>query len=103
MKENRKLFPSDAGCLIDSNWGHYAIPQLILLAVSLGWEDLGAEEAAREYHKGIETDFECLYDAADDAEQWMNDNCVPEGYSVGWFDGEFFLWGNEQWEEEDLG
>jgi hypothetical protein len=31
----------------------------------------------------------------DDAENWMNDNVAPEGFSFGWEDGEFFLLSNE--------
>ena len=34
-------------------------------------------------------------------EQWMNEYIAPEGFSFGWHDGEFFLWSDQTWNEEN--
>jgi hypothetical protein len=38
---------------------------------------------------------------ADQAEEWLNDNVAPEGYSFGWHNGDFFLMCSEWWQIED--
>ncbi len=36
---------------------------------------------------------------ADQAAQWLTDNVAPDGWSFGWYDGEFFLQTDEWWQE----
>ena len=37
--------------------------------------------------------------AVEDAEQFLNDSVAPAGSSFGWYDGEFYLWSQKEWEE----
>lgn len=96
-----KADPKDAGCWIDGHAGHYSSAHLILIAKDWGWEDQEAIDMAVDYFKGEYP--EGLFDAADDAELYLNENVAPEGYSFGWFQTEFFLWKNETWDEEEEG
>lgn len=109
-----KLYPS-TGCWIDGHWGHYASARLVQIAVSLGWDDRAAFRAAEAYLvetylvdkapevavvDGVEVTLpEYVYGSADDAENWINDNVVPEGFHAGWSDGEFFMMPTEWWQE----
>jgi hypothetical protein len=53
---------------------------------------------------GISDDeHEQLCWTSDDVEAWMNEHVAPEGYSFGWYSGEFFLWSTMQWCEHDGG
>lgn len=99
-----KFTAADTGCLIDSHYGHYAHTMLIELAVSCGMmlpnadayivaryaDDNGLEEYPHEY----------VYDLADDADQWLNEHCAPDGFSFGWYDGDYFLAADAWWETD---
>jgi hypothetical protein len=111
--------PSDAGCWIDGHWGQYGIARMIEIAAGLGYVDpatsppfaqadiveIATRKMAACARPGVEDisddEEEQLSWTADDVEAWMNDNCAPEGFSFGWFDGEFFLWSDTQWEESE--
>ena len=92
----------NAGCWVDGSWGHYGPARLIQIALGHGWKDEDAQFLQEIYFgsNGMYEDCERIYDAADDAERWLNENVAPEDYSFGWYDGEFFLWNNEDWEAE---
>ena len=122
-KQTDKATPEDAGCWIDAHWGQYGTARLIEIAASYGWVDdctFGYDKPGEEDSRTavdiaaahlasigpsespeISSDeFEYMLEAADAAEEWMNAHVAPAGYSFGWFEGEFFLWSFEQWEEE---
>lgn len=88
-----QLTAADAGCWIDGHWGWRGSHRLIQLAHEFGWPRGEAEDAIRE-------DDEFVHEIADEAEEWMNNNVAPANHSFGWFDGEWFLWSHETWEDE---
>lgn len=104
-----KLTPEDAGCWIDGHWGQYATAHMVLRASELGYADAEVIELANRKLGSMypapgpdlaDEEEESLYDASDEVEQWLNENVTPEGYSFGWHDGEFFLWSDEEWEQD---
>lgn len=90
----------EPGCYVDGHWGRYGTGRVIELAVDFGWDDEEARELL--YHAPTSPpDFDdASYDISQDAELWLNENVAPEGFSFGWYDGEFFLWSDEEWENE---
>src|SRR5690606_12365174 len=76
------------GIYVDSWWGVYQTNRVIDLALSLGWSpddrDTIAELNAKADDRYALTpdDYGILYDAQAEAEGWINEHCVPEGY---WF------------------
>lgn len=88
----------DAGCWIDGHWGHYAPGRLISIALAYGLPDPDGmfTRTVEDYNDNYS---EFIWDVAMDAEDWLKQK-APEGYRFGWYDGEFFLWSDEQWEEE---
>jgi len=81
---NDKLAP---GTYIDSHWGHYQSQRIIELAQVLEWPDRDSEETGRLLEKYPDLDQESnepeiWQEIVDDAEQYINDNHVPDGY---WF------------------
>lgn len=86
-----KLTSADAGCWIDGHYGIYATERVLSIAKDLDWPVSGDIDI---------NDVDQLFDATDEAVDWMNKNVAPEGFSFGWHDGEFFLWSDEEWEED---
>lgn len=43
--------------------------------------------------------WESHVESADDIEAWLNEHTTTEGYSWGWWEGEFYLWDSASWEE----
>lgn len=95
----------EPGCYVDSHWGQYAIARAIEVAVSFGWEDEEAQSLADRHLQAfgpeggpplVGDEFERLVDAADDAESWLNENHLRDGYSWGWYDGDFGLYELEE-------
>lgn len=100
--------PDNAGCWIDGHWGQYGCARLVELADSYGYpgkadiadaSDILASMGPSDHEADPEA-WEHIHDAADSAEEWLNDNIAPEGYSFGWYDGEFFLWSQASWDDE---
>lgn len=97
-----------AGCWIDGHWGQYSGARLIQIAVANGWADSHAFAASERFMAGTplldedgeDLEWEYLWDAADEAEVFLNESIAPEGHSFGWFDGEFFLWEDSQWDDQ---
>jgi hypothetical protein len=92
---------ASAGCWISSDWGWRADGQLIAIAQSYGYP-LGKLEAKMvdRWMQGdttVETDE--VYWLSDAVRDWMNENVAPEGYYFDWFDCEFFLWSENDWQE----
>lgn len=105
-----KISPDYAGCWIDGHWGRFGSSRLLSIAESLGWPLASDSDLiiAINCHDDSTQDCgnpdcccaEIVFDATDEAENWLNENIAPEGFSFGWYDGEFFLWSLESWEEE---
>jgi hypothetical protein len=103
-----RLRPSDAGCYVDGHWGIYGIAHMVQRAEEFGYPDAEVIDLADRHlasmgpspEPGLSDDeYWALSEASDEVENWLNDNIAPEGYSFGWWEGEFFLWSEEQWEE----
>lgn len=93
------------GCWIDDRWGHYSSARLIQIAADLGWDDEDAIYLASVYfdHNNEMTADESqqVYDAATDAEDWLNENIAKPGFMMSWKDGEFFYM-NDSWWDMDM-
>lgn len=111
MSENNgntieRVTPDDAGCWIEGSRGWYGSQRLIEIAESYGFA-LSAEDrdAVDAYFASDDADGSAAEAVtgqggiADDAEDYLNANVAPEGYSFGWHDGEFFLWSEDYWQE----
>lgn len=101
--------PSDAGCYVDGHWGQYAIAHMIQRAQEFGYDDAQVIDLADRHLASMmpsgseplpDDEHEALICASDEVECWLNENIAPDGYSFGWYEGEFFLWSTEQWECE---
>ena len=101
-----KATPEDAGCYVDGHWGQYAVAHMVSRAEEFGYADADVTELADRHiasmgPSGAESltddEYEILSDASDDVENWLNENIAPEGYSFGWFEGEFYLWSDKLW------
>lgn len=102
-----QLTAADAGCWVDGHWGWRASVRVIVLAREFGFQvDEELEDAIKYFNNDECSSYsdtpEIVYDASDEAEEWMNNNVAPQGYSFGWFDGEWFLWSYDTWEDETL-
>lgn len=96
-----KLKARDAGCWIAGHWGHYGSAHVIRIAARYGYPDLQLYSIAERYlHASAFMSAElceAVYEGAEHAERWLNENAAPDGYSFGWHEGEFFLWPDEVW------
>ena len=79
----------EPGCYIDSHWGHYQSQRIIEMAMDLGWPDPAPKETANLLSQYPDLDLDdnpnaadIWYDIVDEAEEYINDRHVPEGY---WF------------------
>ena len=100
----QRISPTAEGCWINDSIGHYLSAEIILTAAAYGWKDEAAINAAERYW-GSDPDDENLpeyvYDAADEAIAWMNENVAPEGYAFDYQDGGFYMMPLEWFGEED--
>lgn len=103
-----KAEPKDAGCYVDSHWGQYATAHMIERATEFGFTNPELEDIAARHLASIgpsdapgitDDEHEILSGASDEAENWLNENAAPDGYSFGWWEGEFYLWPTETWAE----
>lgn len=104
MESIQRVSPDAAGCWIDGHIGHYLSAEIILTAAAYGWKDERAINAAMKYWGGLDGDenlAEYVYDAADDAIEWLNANVAPEGYAFDYEDGEFYMMPLEWFGGED--
>jgi len=100
--------PVDTGCWIDNRWGQYGVARLVEIARNFGYDDaLIIDLAERKLAAMLPSNLpqlsdeneELLNSAADEVEVWLDDNVAPEGYSFGWYEGEFFLQSEAWWAE----
>lgn len=89
------VLPVDAGCWIDGHHGVYGPERLVSIAESYGYEST----LLHGYELLEPEDWEAWIWESEAAAEWMNDHVAPEGFSFGWFDGEWFLWSQESWED----
>lgn len=103
MTDIVRATPADAGCYVDGSWGQFGNAHLIYRAIEFGYDNQQAIDLAMRHLATIgglgEGEFEALIDLADDAERWLNEHAAPQGYQFGWYDGEFFLWSELDWDE----
>ena len=103
-----RLLPVDAGCWIDGTWDAYGDARLVDIAHNLGYDDALIVDIAQRKLATMgplstpevsDEDEELLSEAADKVAAWLNDNVAPQGYSFGWYEGEFFLQSEAWWSE----
>jgi len=93
METTIKYGAHDVGCFVSGHSGCHGPKEVIDLAVDAGFIISPPEdyEAVERYDSGDDLEFGITNDLLDEAERWLNDNVVEEGFSFGWSDGEFFL------------
>lgn len=88
---------ADVGCFIDGHNGVHGHKMLVDLAIDAGFIVTTGEYAAvGRYDSGEFMDEgdnapEIMSDVMEDAEGFLNEHAVADGFSFGWSDGEFFL------------
>lgn len=99
----------ETGCLINGHFGQYISALICQMAQDYGWtpdEELSRAVALKlkEMTHLIDAELtpeqgERIDEGGEIAERWMNDNVAEPRHSFGWFDGEFFYWTLEAWNE----
>lgn len=87
------------GCYVDGHWGRYGTGRVIELAEEFGWDDPEALDFLLRTKESPPDFTDESYELSQAAEDWLNENVAPEGFSFGWYDGEFFLWSAQDWED----
>lgn len=95
-----RMTPAEAGCWVPGLVGRYGSQEVISIAVNCGWDDEDAQRILDSDDN--EAIWDAVIDVADDAEIWLNEHVAPEGYYFGWYDGEFWLWSEGDWQEAVL-
>lgn len=91
----------EAGCWLEGSRGWRISGQVVRKAQEWGMplsddDDIVLRAFLDDY---ADDPSEAIWEMADEATQWLNDNVAPEGYSFGFYDGEFFLWSESSWED----
>lgn len=85
----------ETGCYVDGIHGIYVYRRVTDLAAEFG------------YKGTLLTDDDCmdatedsdLLEVVDEAIDWLNTNVTVEGYSFGFYDGDFMYWSDADWQE----
>jgi hypothetical protein len=99
----------ETGCYVAGHHGWRGVIASIRIAESEGFAiDADSEAAIVAYDDG-EVEFTMSNGCISDTAEWvitLNDESIdylnsvtPDGWSWGWYDGEFFLWPITEWEE----
>ena len=88
----------EPGCYIDGHWGRYGTGRLIEIAVEFGWKDFEALALLANSPSSPPDFDDDSFAISLDAEDYLN-SIAPEGFSFGWFEGEYFLWSQQDWED----
>lgn len=84
------------GCYVDSHHGHYAIVRVIDIATDLGRPlDPFATYTLSRYDEDSHLPNypgEAVIEESDRAIEWLNEHHCPDGYSWGWYEGDFGLY-----------
>jgi len=108
LEEIQRATPTVAGCWVDGHWGQYAIAHMVEKAQDWGYADAEVIDIATRHLATIgpseapqitDDEHQALSDASDEVEAWLNEHVAPEGFSFGWWEGEFFLNSDAQWAE----
>jgi hypothetical protein len=114
-----KVTEAEAGCWLDgANWGWTGPARVVELAQFYGMPDETGDDNAilaafkESADRVTMANGDVLEDPAglvcdqgelgDQAEEWLNENVAPEGYSFGWHNGDFFLMCSEWWAIEAI-
>jgi len=112
----------EPGCWVDGHWGQYGPDHLADRATEVRWEPETWADDPRQIRDIIDTIetwgyprdgtdmrseavgiiaalWELHIESADGIQTWLNDHTYTDGYSWGWYDGEFYLWPNDEWEQ----
>lgn len=111
---------AETGCYIQGSWWQYGPDRLAEVAEGFDWIPADCFDDPRELRKIIDaiedwgytrgrdvtsdsvgivaTFWECHMESAERIEAWLNDH-TSEGFSWSWFDGEFFLMSDTDWQE----
>lgn len=106
--------PADAGCWCDGAAGIYAAVRMVTIAMNSGWvsptHDMdvallewwrdGAQAPAPSSllaSEDVDSLPEYWTEVQNEAEEWLNEAIAPDGYSFGWWDGDFMLASDETW------
>ena len=91
------------GCLIESGEDNRTA-KLICYAGSLGYPNAEAIALAERFRAGqfiSDDDYDALlFKLPEDAEQWLDENRTPEGFTYGWCNLSFFFQTVRWWETE---
>lgn len=97
----------DYGCYVDGHMGQYGIAEVVILATDRGWDNHQAWLTATSHLASIgasslnpltDEALERLMWWADEAEEWLNENCADNSAAWGWMDGEFYYQSRKWWE-----
>lgn len=104
----------ERGCYVGGQHGIYGMLRVVELAQSAGFNITELDEAVIAAYKvgeetlqvrswdGTNTEPLWVFDAlewlSEGAEDWLNDNVAYGDEMFGWYDGEFYLWSAEEWE-----
>ena len=109
MSKIQKMTLRMVGEIVSDACGQYALALSISIAGDHGYDNdeivtLARKKMACEMPSTApsltEHEEEILDMAADEVENWMNENIAPEGHSFGWWDGGFYLWPDATWDGE---
>ena len=93
----------ETGCWVDGHWGQYAVTQLIDIARNRGFEvsrtgELAISNYTSGYDVASSAEDDLVVQLGDDALYFINDEVLPDGYRVDWYEGEVFCWTVDEWE-----
>lgn len=82
----------NTGLVLDGHFGWHNHVRMLQTAEGLGWKIDPELQAVMDRYDADDSDpdHEIIFDAMDEAEQWLNDH-TSEGFVWYWYEGEFFL------------
>lgn len=94
-----KMDAKYVGCLFDGHLGQYIYGEIVKLAEEYGYVPSDAFSRAYDDNAGGLDDGEVIIWESEKAEEWLNEHVAEDGYSFGWYDGEYFYCSDGDWEE----
>ena len=86
------------GCYVDETHGLYAPMRVIEVAKDFGWDRFGIIE--RITPEMCREDSEHAYLIADEAIEYLNEQCSDDDFSWGWHEGGLYYWHITTWRDE---
>lgn len=90
----KQTFGTETGCIFDSHRGIYIPQEIVELARDWGWQFDGWQEWEADNDENHD-----VYELSDQAVDWLNTDVAHDGYSFGWWEGNFMYWSDEEWDE----